>query len=253
MLVSRKYIFVVFVCYLVPVCTSVGLSACEKIGLCQCLFSNGVTINLTPLSRSRESSLVAALADVTVYFHPCSDVPLGNSSKSSCAKASSLCLYNKTSNTYYNLGKSADAVFSSEGLHTTVLKYSNLGKSAAIQLVCESVPGAGSTLVIEAVNTSYAALVLKSPWACARRVMDADAADTTMEGMSTGSLLVILFFVFSLVYAGGGALALRFLRGASGREMIPNYDFWADLPYLCRDGLLFMISGCKPLPAYDRI
>nr|CAD7602591.1 unnamed protein product [Timema genevievae] len=55
------------------------------------------------------------------------------------------------------------------------------------------------------------------------------------SGLSTGSLLVILFITFSSIYFFGGVLALKLLRGAEGKEMIPNYDFWADVPYLCRD------------------
>jgi hypothetical protein len=54
------------------------------------------------------------------------------------------------------------------------------------------------------------------------------------KGLSTGSVLVIVFFVFTILYFVGGAVALKFLRGAQGREMIPNYDFWVDLPNLVR-------------------
>jgi hypothetical protein len=43
-----------------------------------------------------------------------------------------------------------------------------------------------------------------------------------------------VFFVFTILYFVGGAVALRLLRGAEGREMIPNYDFWVDLPNLVR-------------------
>lgn len=56
-------------------------------------------------------------------------------------------------------------------------------------------------------------------------------------GLSTGSMLVIMLLVFILVYFGGGMLTLRILRGAEGREMIPNVDFWTDLPYLVRVSL----------------
>nr|CAD7201503.1 unnamed protein product [Timema douglasi]CAD7411333.1 unnamed protein product [Timema poppensis] len=73
------------------------------------------------------------------------------------------------------------------------------------------------------------------------------------SGLSTGSLLVILFITFSSIYFFGGVLALKLLRGAEGKEMIPNYDFWVDVPYLCRDGILFLVSGCNPAPAYERI
>lgn len=40
------------------------------------------------------------------------------------------------------------------------------------------------------------------------------------------------FFVAVMVYIVGGILFLRFYRGASGVEMIPNYEFWKDFPLL---------------------
>ena len=38
--------------------------------------------------------------------------------------------------------------------------------------------------------------------------------------------------MFTTLYFVGGAVTLKLLRGAEGREMIPNYDFWVDLPNL---------------------
>nr|CAD7445627.1 unnamed protein product [Timema bartmani] len=87
-----------------------------------------------------------------------------------------------------------------------------------------------------------------SIWISAAKLLENDNTTTTIppltstpipvhphSGLSTGSLLVILFITFSSVYFFGGVLALKLLRGAEGKEMIPNYDFWADVPYLCRD------------------
>ncbi|XP_063988590.1 uncharacterized protein LOC135168395 [Diachasmimorpha longicaudata] len=76
--------------------------------------------------------------------------------------------------------------------------------------------------------------------------------DMRPKSLSTGSVLVILFFVFAGVYFIGGALILIYCRGAVGREIIPNYDFWADLPALVRDGVTFTLSGCSAV-SYERI
>jgi hypothetical protein len=35
------------------------------------------------------------------------------------------------------------------------------------------------------------------------------------------------------------------VRGAEGKELIPNYEFWKDLPLLIKDGVLFLVHGCK--------
>ena len=35
--------------------------------------------------------------------------------------------------------------------------------------------------------------------------------------------------------------------------MIPNYSFWSDLPFLCKDGFDFMLNGFKKPQSYDTI
>lgn len=57
--------------------------------------------------------------------------------------------------------------------------------------------------------------------------------------VSIGSTLVILLFVFSGLYFIGGAIALRLLRGATGWEMLPNHEFWCDLPSLIRVSIAY--------------
>lgn len=75
---------------------------------------------------------------------------------------------------------------------------------------------------------------------------------TEEAGISTGTTLLIIFFFFLAFYFVVGALLLRFLRGARGIEMIPNLEFWKDLPYLvrvrffvvCPVGLYIFFCGC---------
>ncbi|KYQ56813.1 Cation-dependent mannose-6-phosphate receptor [Trachymyrmex zeteki] len=71
-------------------------------------------------------------------------------------------------------------------------------------------------------------------------------------GLSTGSLLVILFFVSVGVYFIGGIIVLKALRGATGWEMVPNHDFWCKLPSLVRDGVVFTFNCCRA-DSYERI
>ena len=47
-------------------------------------------------------------------------------------------------------------------------------------------------------------------------------------------LLCNSVFVFVLVYLIVGALYMKAGKGASGRDVIPNYSFWASLPGLCK-------------------
>ena len=81
--------------------------------------------------------------------------------------------------------------------------------------------------------------------ACFEHITDAQLK--AGGSMSIGSTIVILFLVFILCYFGGGMIALRLFKGAAGREMIPNYDFWADLPYLVRVNIFFNVCAFTPL------
>lgn len=68
-------------------------------------------------------------------------------------------------------------------------------------------------------------MILFSPHAC---------PITETSGPSTGTVLLTIFFFVFLTYFVLGALLLRCLRGAHGLEMIPNLEFWRDLPFLVR-------------------
>lgn len=65
------------------------------------------------------------------------------------------------------------------------------------------------------------------------------------KGLSTGSILLILFFTITGIYFIGGMITLRILRGATGWEMLPNHDFWSKLPLLvrvCSIIIIFLIN-----------
>lgn len=48
-----------------------------------------------------------------------------------------------------------------------------------------------------------------------------------MSGIAAFFLILI---IIAAAYFFGGMLVLRCIRGATGTEMIPNYDFWVSLP-----------------------
>lgn len=64
-------------------------------------------------------------------------------------------------------------------------------------------------------------------------------------GLSGGSICLIILSVLIIVYFVGGFIFLKFARGAEGKEAIPNYEFWSDLPSLCKDGLMFIVNKIR--------
>lgn len=72
------------------------------------------------------------------------------------------------------------------------------------------------------------------------------------KGLSVGSILLIIFFVFTGIYFIGGIIALKSLRGATGWEMIPNYTFWQEVSSLVKDGIAYTFNCCR-IHSYESI
>ena len=70
--------------------------------------------------------------------------------------------------------------------------------------------------------------------------------------------MFIFQFFFSLLvctvlYIGCGIGYNYKVAGKRGAEMVPNVEFWRDLPALCRDGFLFAIHGFKKGSSYTQV
>lgn len=230
---------------------------CTKINGCKCVLSGGIRIDLTRLNNEAKW-LNASLGNVSYFFHSCSNVPFGNhTGNDDCTSGSSVCLFNRTTSAYQNLGTTEDASFLFDNLKDPpVLLYKHGNITTAILLQCVYSTQTSFSVVDGQDKEVTHKLRLESKWACPvieLTINKTASQNSSNSGLSTGSVLVILFVVFATLYFVGGAVALRLLRGAAGREMIPNYDFWVDLPNLVKDGMTFVINGCRSTPGYDRI
>eukprot|EP00055_Hartaetosiga_balthica_P003351 m.7462 g.7462 ORF g.7462 m.7462 type:complete len:259 (+) comp2810_c0_seq1:66-842(+) len=64
-----------------------------------------------------------------------------------------------------------------------------------------------------------------------------EAPPSKSKKLSGGSILLIIFFCgLAIPYFLFGALFMKFQKNASGRELIPNVDFWVSIPSLVGDG-----------------
>lgn len=228
---------------------------CKRVDNCACMFDNEEGYDLSNLS-AEKNGLNASIGNLTFYFHPCTDISIGNKTElNDCYEGASVCLYNSTDKTYTNLGFSHEVNVTSEGLMgPVVFVYTHSNKVTTIRMEKCLTTGESTLKVGSLIGTNHYELLLHSPSACRRRVyVRNDSPEETESHLSTGSVLVIILIVFSSLYFVGGALVLKLLRGAEGREMIPNYDFWVSLPGLVKEGFMFTLSGCRSAQAYDRI
>ncbi|XP_055352682.1 uncharacterized protein LOC129598683 [Paramacrobiotus metropolitanus] len=71
--------------------------------------------------------------------------------------------------------------------------------------------------------------------------------------LSVGSVILIIAFSLLTVYFLGGMLIKRLIGGARGVEVVPNHEFWLDLPVLIKDGAWYLVNGCRPEVVYEQI
>lgn len=231
--------------------TFVKSEVCQKLNACSCETSDGV-LDLSALPS------FTSIKDPQGYlndWNPCVAKPCGSSGKSDVsicqtsinkpgAQASSFVNgYLHTATFIGEVGK--NLVLHYTGDNATLTSGVTKLRESSILLIC--VPDSPSNVLTaqgetQTGNVNYK-FTLRSPHACL----------VLNGGLSAGSVLLILFFVAVLVYVIGGVLFLRFYRGASGVEMIPNYEFWKDFPFLVKDGMVFTFRGCKSDTTYSQI
>ena len=78
---------------------------------------------------------------------------------------------------------------------------------------------------------------------CSSHPVRVDLASILTSTVSSNGLFRIVstrFFVAVIIHVIGGVIINKCLRGAIGLELIPNYEFWADLPSLVKVICIFI-------------
>lgn len=85
----------------------------------------------------------------------------------------------------------------------------------------------------------------ETQYACAISGGGSDPGEPTAGGLSIGSILCIIFFCSTFLYIAIG-MGIKYKKyDARGVDMIPNIDFWRELPGLMKDGFNFIVSKVK--------
>ncbi|XP_013390628.1 cation-dependent mannose-6-phosphate receptor isoform X1 [Lingula anatina] len=217
---------------------------CKKAGPCTCNSANGV-IDLTPLANSDNTP---RFKDVpgggdSFSWNPCNPFDEG----SGCAKVSAC--QNHAGTDDYPIGLQESAEFINDPTRGLEIHYTATTgftqRESFVQLICDM--GTEGSLTAKGEDPAGSAqyyMTLTSKYAC---------PGVSGGGISAGSVLLIVFFSLVVVYILAGMAVMKFGKGAAGRELIPNYSFWKGLPFLIRDGIMFVVGGCKPKKGYDSI
>ncbi|XP_025270428.1 uncharacterized protein LOC105252892 isoform X1 [Camponotus floridanus] len=238
--------FVAFALFLILFCDATS-SECTQQGPCICTLSDGY-YNLSALAD--QLPLEDTLGDYTIYFHPCTNVKIKTQSNIMCANESklSVCIFDKQKNLTQSFGTIEETTMKlPKGNKYPIFELHHNNITLQIDIIC--LPNSnGTNFKIDKGNkfppssSNQYRFFLISPYGCKE----------SYKGLSTGSVLLILFFTVTGIYFIGGIVTLRILRGATGWEMLPNHDFWSNLPLLVRDGIVFTFNCCRA-DSYERI
>ncbi|XP_073237795.1 uncharacterized protein [Porites lutea] len=244
---------------------------CDKIDDCSSRKSNGKVITLRKIDRSSGGPAFENIpkddwwdlkSKGSFDWNPCTAFNKG----SGCSDALMCENPNSISSTGKVLAQSAAKFTVNEDGSTTISYRSqpigNTKREVRIKLKCDDTEYPGKTgdgvMVSQSGNSYRYKMTFTSKCACddgcvtltPSPVDPTNPADPTVKPknkrLSKGSIILIIFFVLVFVYLICGILIKKFKMGAEGlTEMVPNFEFWADIPSLIKDGVVFTCGGLK--------
>ncbi|XP_074623407.1 uncharacterized protein LOC141881522 [Acropora palmata] len=240
MIELSKFSACVIIFYFVALCEA--QENCQKIDVCSCKFKNGSEVNLWPTDGDNNPRFpdIKGEKDRTFLWNPCTpfNYEKGCTNTMVCQKL----LSNE-----FDAG-SNDSKFSLENGNVVLTYGAQKGtdghmRKSKIILKCDlKAPGNGTidkiTQSSEGATSVYTGTFISS-YACPK-------GGKSSSRLSTGSILLIVFFPLLLLYIVAGILINYHGRGVrSVPEMLPNYSFWTDFPFLVKDGAVLSYGAVK--------
>lgn len=218
---------------------------CRRLDPCRCEFKDGTGIDLDQVVGKGEEHMetVDPKTQDKYFFQPCQDIkylPQPNTDTDcSTGDGYALCRFNNATQSYQKLGTVRDSTFRSDENGHQFLVFNLKSVVTSFQLLClkhdQSYIYVNQDVVQSATDTK---MFLFSPFACPVTIEE-------ISKPSTGGVLLILFLIGTFTYFTIGSIVRFMYLGARGIEVIPNLEFWKDLPGLVRDGIRFLQNGCR--------
>nr|XP_058944985.1 uncharacterized protein LOC131773037 [Pocillopora verrucosa] len=216
-------------------------ATCEKTSDCSCRMSDGKVLNLESLQGKNPGPSFTGMKDIDKPPNSYSWSPCKTFSQDPGCQNTLLC--QRANGRYYPVAEEVSSFDeSSDGIISIIyapftVPSPKFTRKATIVLKCDQhqEKGTFSQFVEHKINStasSYTA-TLSTKYACFKS-----------GGLSTGSILLIVFFPLVLIYFIAGLLYNKIHKGVSSfPEMIPNHSFWGDVPFLVKDGCVFTFQG----------
>ncbi|XP_046350036.2 uncharacterized protein LOC124131017 isoform X1 [Haliotis rufescens] len=227
-----------------PVCNSAEL--CQKITSCSCRDSKGL-IDLTPLAKTDGTAAFTDLLDPKGYFkyswNPCNPFTEGT-----CIGVAG-CQQDTNTGDFASVGKQDKAQFINDVTDGLQIQYTDGAKTLYVTLKCDKkVTGKLDVTGEKPARSQQYYLTLHSKHAC-----PGSGGGEGSGPVSIGTVVVIAISGCVILYIVGGVIFQKFVRKASGAELLPNYSFWYSVFGAIHTGLLFVFRCGKGNKVYSEI
>ncbi|KAH3719282.1 hypothetical protein DPMN_062113 [Dreissena polymorpha] len=233
---------------------------CQLLTPCSCSMSDGSgDIDLTSLSGSNgQPKFKDVLNSDEGYYYSYS--PCGSFTELQCQDATA-CFLDQAKEQAQQIGDYGRTDFEYDGNNVVVAYSSGSGvlKLTQVNLLCD--PTACDPKFVPNGNQGPGLYEMTLTTICACPGKCSASGPTSgchssgaVEGLSVGSILLIIFFVTLALYLTAGVAYMRIRKQASGSDMIPNKEFWVVLPSHVVTGGKFVVAKiCRKESKYDQI
>lgn len=206
---------------------------------------DGFVVDLTSVSRNDQTPYFQDVSkpgssNELYSFNPCSGFTEGTGSCSDVA----LCLITVSGpiEQYKSLGTQNTASFSMNG-DVIDLHYSDGdgGTSSVIHISCKD--GTLGNFEPKGSTGGPYEINLSTKLAC----------NNGSSKLSVGTILLIGFVSLLLLYILVGIVIQKLVRKQSGKHVIPNYEFWSNMPGNVKTGIMYTVKCGKTGHHFDKI
>ncbi|XP_031571465.1 uncharacterized protein LOC116305650 [Actinia tenebrosa] len=211
---------------------------CKKLSNCKCELDDGSVIDLSDLDnkdgKPRFTDIPEEGQSYTYKYNPCTPIKL--TGEDSACTGANLCQRDPQilPPSYYPCDASNPSFTVDESNHVVMTYKSSKDsygytRTTKVTLLCDEEQKKGST------GKGVSQTPGLGPSSTYSLTLSAKSACPASSSLSTGSILLIIFFPLVLLYLIFGILFNVFIRHKqSVPDVLPNHTFWADFPFLVK-------------------
>jgi hypothetical protein len=147
-----------------------------------------------------------------------------------------------------SLGKASETMFNSSSSSNSNFQVTFGGTTSTLSILftCNEDGGVGTPKFLSETTNKFQ-VSWESQYACPI------GSGGNNKGLSGGSIFLIILLVVIVVYFVAGILWQKYRNHATGSDLIPNKEFWTELPILVKDGCKFTVNKIRGKSGYSSV